>query len=248
MKPTTDVDTIRSVRFFRGLDETELREVVQVAQRNDHAHDSFLFYQGDAATRFYIILQGRIRLIQLTYEGHQVILGFVGPREGVGIIAAFDQADYPVSAQAVHACVTLSWDRATLNVLMERYPIIALHTLHMVANRFVELQNQYRELATERVERRVARALLRLIAQAGQHIDGGVLIDFPLSRQDLADMTGTTIYTVSRIFSSWEQQGLIESGRERVVIRQADRLTNIAEDIPDPPSDSPPQSCLNSLR
>ena len=98
--------------------------------------------------------------------------------------------------------------------------------------RFHELQDRYRELATERVERRVARALLRLARQTGTRTQEGVLLDLPLSRQDLGQMTGTTQYTASRILSGWEHKGLIVTGRERVVIRDPHGLVIIAEDLP----------------
>jgi CRP-like cAMP-binding protein len=100
------------------------------------------------------------------------------------------------------------------------------------------LQNQHRELATERVERRIARALLRLVPQMGREVADGVVIDLRLSRQDLADLTGTTLYTVSRTLSQWEKQGLVQSGRERVLIRLPHALAALAEDLPTPPADS----------
>ena len=104
--------------------------------------------------------------------------------------------------------------------------------MRLLAQHFTDLQDRYRELATERVERRVARALLRLVRQAGKRTEEGVHIDIPLSRQDLAEMTGTTLYTVSRILSEWEQKGLVNSGRERVTLRQAHEIMLIAEDLP----------------
>jgi CRP-like cAMP-binding protein len=104
--------------------------------------------------------------------------------------------------------------------------------VRFLAGRVKEFQDRYRELATERVERRVAHALLRLAAQIGKSADGGTLIDLTLSRQDIAELTGTTIYTVSRILSGWESRGIIESGRERVLVRDRDALTSIADDFP----------------
>jgi hypothetical protein len=81
---------------------------------------------------------------------------------------------------------------------MHRFPAIAINAARMIADRLHELQRQHRELMTERVERRIARALLRLPQHAGRRVEGGVQIDFPLSRQDLAQMIGTTLFTVSR--------------------------------------------------
>jgi CRP-like cAMP-binding protein len=116
---------------------------------------------------------------------------------------------------------------------MERMARLAINALHSVTQRTHELQDRYRELATERVERRVARALLRLVRQTGRRQpEGGVLIDMPLSRQDVAEMTGTTLYTVSRILSHWEQLGLVAGAREQVVILSSHGLVAIAEDLP----------------
>jgi CRP-like cAMP-binding protein len=92
------------------------------------------------------------------------------------------------------------------------------------------------------VEQRLARALIRLAGQAGQQTPTGVLIDLPLSRVDLAEMTGTTIYTASRVLSRWEHQGLVETGREWVLVRQPSALAAVAEDMPPiPPSEDLPE-------
>jgi CRP-like cAMP-binding protein len=115
--------------------------------------------------------------------------------------------------------------------LMERHPKLALNALRFVAGRLHELQVQYRQLATEKVERRVARALLRLVQQAGRRIDSGVLIDLPLSRDDIAQMTGTTLFTVSRIISRFEAEGILEAGRQRILIRNPHGLLKVADDL-----------------
>jgi CRP-like cAMP-binding protein len=169
----------------------------------------------------------------VTPEGHQVIIRFLGPGEGMGIIVVLSNTIYPLSAEVVTDCTALKWDYEATVLLMEDFPRLALNGLRLVAGRFHELQNRYRELATERVERRVARALLRLARQTGRRTERGVLIDLPLSRQDLGEMTGTTLYTVSRILSNWEQQELIETGRERVTILNPHGLVIIAEDLPE---------------
>jgi CRP-like cAMP-binding protein len=116
--------------------------------------------------------------------------------------------------------------------LVLRYPQLALNILRVVSAHVIEFQNRYRELATERVERRVARALLRLANQAGQKVAGGILIDVALTQQDLAEMTGTTRYTISRMLGEWEQRGLVKAGRGRVLVKQPHNLVVIAEDLP----------------
>jgi CRP-like cAMP-binding protein len=115
---------------------------------------------------------------------------------------------------------------------METHPTVAINAVRFIAERLHDLQRRYRQLMTERVERRVARALLRLVRDAGRRLATGVEIDFPVSRQDIAEMTGTTLYTVSRLMSSWEERGILGGGRQRIVLLKPHALVAIAEDLP----------------
>ncbi|HZD10856.1 MAG TPA: Crp/Fnr family transcriptional regulator [Candidatus Binatia bacterium] len=218
--------------LFSGLDESALQIALAESYRRRVRRGEFYFLQDDPATTFYVLLEGRARLSQLTPEGHQITIRYVGPGDGMGIIVALSDMAYPLSAEAVQDCLALAWEAGAVRRLMEQYPSLALGGLQLVAERFRHLQARYLELATERVERRVARALLRLARQAGKRVENGILLDLPLSRQDLGEMTGTTLYTVSRILSGWEQDGIISTGRERIVICKPHGLVTIAEDLP----------------
>ncbi len=110
-----------------------------------------------------------------------------------------------------------------------RYPTFAFNAIQMMAAHTQEFQERFRQMATERVERRLAQTLIRLASQSGRKVPEGILIDLPLTRQDLGEMTGTTLYTVSRLLTQWENQGLIIADRERIVIRFAHGLVSIAE-------------------
>jgi CRP-like cAMP-binding protein len=224
---------------FRGLQVAELQGVLQAARRRHVDRDAFFFHQCDQATAFYLLIQGEAKLTQVTSEGHQMLVRFARPGECFGVIAALRDAVYTLSAQAVDDCLALVWDGETVARLMERYPRISLNVLELIAGYYRRLLDRYQELVTERVERRVARTLLRLARQAGRRTEDGVLIGLPLSREDLAEMTGTTLYSVSRILSRWEHQGLVEAGRGWVLIRHPHALVAIAEDLsPDiPPED-----------
>ncbi len=220
--------------FLRGLSQEQGLAFLATGRERRAAAGTFLFYQDDPATLFYILLEGTVRLSQVTLEGHQVILHHVTPGEGIGIIIVLSNMPYPVTAEAVEDCVLLSWDADTTREQMLRTPQLAINGMEMVAHRFVQSQDRFRELATQRVERRVAHALVRLVRQVGRRVDDGILIDMPLSRQDLAEMTGTTLFTISRILSQWERDGWIRTGREQVTLVMAHELVAVAEDLPEP--------------
>jgi len=226
------LDLLGRSPLFRGAEEAELEAALTVAKHSQLERGEFFFHQGEPADYFYVIIEGQVRLSQLTAEGHQVIIHFMGPGDGMGIIVALSGTPYPLSAEVVTDCSALRWDYDSTLELMANSPKLAMNGLRLVGRRFQELQERYLELSTERVERRVARALLRLARQTGKRVDKGVLLDLQISRRDLGEMTGTTLYTVSRILSSWEQGELIETGRERIIIRQPHELVSIAEDLP----------------
>jgi CRP-like cAMP-binding protein len=217
--------------LFAALDAAALDEIRTAAQMTRVAAAATFFREGDPASSFFVLDSGSVKLTQLTPEGHQVVLRLVGPGDAFGGVAAFGGGTYPITAEAVTEAAAFEWPGSVMARLMERHPRLALNALQFVAARLHELEVRYRQLATEKVERRVARALLRLVQQAGRPIEAGVLIDLPLSRDDIAQMTGTTLYTVSRIVSSFETAGLLEAGRQRVVIRNPEALSRIADDL-----------------
>ena len=224
--------------LFRGLNPDDLLPIIQAAHPRTVSQDEFFFHQGAAAMSMYLLIAGKARLLQVTPEGSQVLLRFIASGEMFGGIAFLGEATYPASAQAVSDCTAAYWDGETMAHLMQQFSQIAFNAMRHMADRIEELQDRVRELSTERVERRIANALLRLAQQIGQKTPEGVLINLPLSRQDLAEMTGTTLYTVSRILSRWEQEGIVDTGRERVLIRVPHRLVIIAHDLPMPDSNT----------
>ena len=232
--PTTALHVLKNSPIFGSLTETEVEEALRCASTQSVTARDYFFMQGETSSAFLILVSGRIKLTRLTPEGYQVILRFIRPGEPFGAIATLDVRNYPASAEAVTDSSAVRWNGDAMRRIMIRFPQIALNILGLLSQQFRELQDRYIELSTERVERRLARALLRLTRHLGKETPEGILIDFSLSRQDLAETTGTTLYTVSRILSRWETQGIVKSEREKVLITRPHGLVTIAEDFPSP--------------
>jgi len=223
--PTDLVDTA----LFRSLPSSALEDVYAAGRRIDIDPEAFICRQGDPATAFYWLMEGHAKLTQVTEDGHQILARFLAPGDCCGIIAAHGGSEYQASVQAVEPCAVLGWSHDALTDLLRRHPQLALNALEVLAAQCQAWQRRYREATTARVEQRLALTLLRLARQSGERADNGVLINLPLSREDLAEMTSTTLFTVSRVMRRWEQRGIVELGRRRVVIRENHRLVNIAE-------------------
>lgn len=218
--------------LFDGLDQPSVDAIVRAGSVTRRKRGEFFFRQSQASDRFYVLRAGRIKLTQLTPDGELVLVRLVAPGEAFGGVAMFGHRTYPVSAQAAADSQALSWNGRVIAALMQRHPRLAMNTIELLAGRVQELQERFQELATQQVERRLARALLRLVSQAGRRVEGGVLIDVVLSRQDLAEMTGTTLFTVSRLLRQWDQRGVVRATRQRVLVRNPHALVQIAEEVP----------------
>jgi len=224
-----DRSLIAELPLFAGLAPAELDAILAEARSIRYPKNSAVFEEGGDAHSFFVLLHGHVRASKMTPAGQQVVVRYVTPGEIFGVAPAIGLTKYPATATAVDDSVALAWPSAAWPRLVAQHPTIATNTLETVGSRLQETHTRVIEMSTQQVERRVAHALLRLARQAGRKVEQGVEIDFPISRQDIAEMTGTTLHTVSRTLSAWESQGLIESGRQRVVLRDPHRLFTLAE-------------------
>lgn len=224
-----DRSVIAGLSLFEGLGPADLDSILKDARSVRFAKEATIFEQESEARSFYVLLAGHIRVVRITPDGRQVIARYISEGEIFGVAAALGRLTYPATAIAAVDCVVLVWPNAVWPGLSSRFPVLAAGTFKTVGARLNDTQTRVMELATEQVEQRVANALLRLVNQTGRKTDTGIEIDFPISRQDIAEMTGTTLHTVSRLLSAWEERGIVASGRQRVTVTDAHRLLMLAE-------------------
>ena len=223
-------EALAGMELFIGLAPPALAEVAARARLSHLAKNATVFEQGQLADRCHALINGRVRITQSDQDGAQLVVRFVGPGEMFGTVALFTDRAYPAEAVAVTDSIEISWTETALLDLIARHPQIAVNILKVVGARLREVQERLRELATQRVERRIAHVLLRLAARAGQMAGPGTLIDFPVTRKDVAEMCGATLHTVSRILTAWEKAGLLATDHRRITIRDPAALQRIAED------------------
>ena len=222
---------LANVPLFRGLTEAEQDAVLAQAHTRRVPKGGTAFDEGADATALFVLVSGRMKAVKTTPDGQQALVHFIDPSDFFGCVALMGYPTYPATAVALVESVVLSWDIATLKQLMATCPQIAANALPGLGDRLRDAHNQFLELSTEQVERRVAHALLRLVRHAGKKVEAGVEIDFPVTRQEIAEMIGATLHTVSRVLSAWESQGILEGGRQRIVVKKPHQLVAIAEEL-----------------
>ncbi len=215
--------------IFKGLADRQYTDLVKSGRRKTLRPKDILFHQGDPAISCALVNRGRLKLTKLNEQGKEVILRYIGTGEVTAAIAVLQNWDYPVTAESVEKTDVTVWDKPTMIQMMRVYPDIAINLLGIVLERIDDVQSRYLEVCTERVDQRIARSLLRLMRRAGLKTRDGIRIDIPLSRQNIADYSGTTLYTVSRTLSVWEKKGWISSGREKIVVTAPHDLVRFSE-------------------
>jgi len=223
---------LKQVIVFQNATDDDLQLILQNSIIRSMEESEFFFFQGDPADYLYILTSGQIKLLQTNPNGQNVNLRTIYPWQMFGALGAVRaNATYPASAQTLENSAALAIGSNFLHSMLETRPYLSFDLMKLMTSYIQEMQARYRELATERVEQRVASALLRLAAQTGTKADKETSIELSFSRQDLAEMTGTTLYTVSRLLSEWERREIISTGRERINILKPHELVRIADNL-----------------
>lgn len=214
--------------MFEGLTADQRQAWVVAARARDYARSAVIARQGDAATDLYLVVSGFLKVVQTTTDGHEMIVRFTGPGEPFGGVVALEGAAYPVTALAAQATRVLGWHVNVLQALLDKTPQVRTNLMREMAAHMTDAFTRVHELSTARVGQRIAHALLRLMRQCGRPgAHGGIVLTQTLTRQELADLTGTTLYTVSRTLSQWTSDGVLGSEGRRLVILDDARLEKL---------------------
>lgn len=227
--PTLDRSLISGLPHFQGLGSDDLDRILANARSSRYPKNAAIFEQEDEARHFHLLLSGHVRVVKTTPDGHQVIARYINEGELFGIAVAMGRTTFPASAVAAADCVVLTWPNSEWHELQSRFPSFGASAYETIGSRLQDTQARVMEMSTAQVEQRIANALLKLVNQAGRKTEGGIEIDFPITRQDIAEMTGTTLHTVSRLLSAWEDEGLVKSGRQKVAVTDPHKLLLVAE-------------------
>lgn len=220
---------LRANAVFAGVPPREVEALAAVALEERHRARTHVFMEGDAARWFYLVKSGHVKILRHSKTGRDVVLELLGPGEVFGGVAVIEKRPYPASAQATEATVVLKIPAEPMIALAERHPAFVREMALMIGRRLRAAHDSVASLAVDPVEARLAATLLRLAAREGARGKAGVTLPFPLTRQSLADMTGTTVETTIRVLSRWIKDGLLADEGGRLVLGDLDALRDRAE-------------------
>lgn len=229
MASKLDESLLRDVGPFRRLEKARIREILDLATPRRFDAGAAVFHEGHDADRFYLLMDGVIRVVRTTDAGDTVTALHIPAGQLFGIARALRRESYPATAICAAECLTLSWPMGLWDGFTAKYEGFAEEGYRTLGSRVGEMNARIVELATQQVEQRIAGALLRLVTQSGRKVADGIEVGFPVTRQDISEMTGTTLHTVSRLLSGWEKQGIVASRRRHITVTDPHRLAMIGE-------------------
>jgi CRP-like cAMP-binding protein len=221
-------DLLRQTTIFRRLSPDDRQRLAAVASVRAYDKGALLFSEGDASDQLYTVVSGRVKVFKTTPRGTDVILEIFGPGDPVGAVAVYESRPYPATAVALEPTTCLLISRQAFFSLLEAYPTMVRGLLTGLTHRLVELTNRLAELSGGRVEARLARFFLKLATDMGQPRSEGAFIPLALSRQELADMIGTTIETAIRIMSRWGKDNVVRTEKDGFVVVDRTALETMA--------------------
>jgi CRP/FNR family transcriptional regulator len=213
------IETLNKSEIFANLKPQELNEISNYFEVMEYKNNETIFIEGDPSDKFYLVAEGSVKILKHTVMGKDIILEMMSTGDIFGGVAVLDKKPFPASAQAMQSTVVIWISRHNLLRIMDDYPTLKLDIVKYFSDKLRDAHEMLKNIATERVERRIASLLVKLSEKVG--VDNGDFrkIDFPLTRQEISEMVGTTVETCIRTMSKFQKSGIIKSSDGRVMIK-----------------------------
>ena len=221
---------LKGTTLFSSLSPQDLSAVSALFMEEEFEKDQYVFTEGDPPDWLYIVKEGTVKMVKHSPSGREMIISIMTSGDVIGEVAVFGGGPYPATAQGMGRGVILKLAKKDFVSLLRRYPSIALEIIGDLGRKLRAAVNVARELRGERVEGRIAMVLLKLARKVGTAVEGGVMLTIPLTRQDIADMVGSTIETTIRTISRFKKEGIVKDAKGRMFI-DVKRLANILKDM-----------------
>ncbi|GBD95886.1 MAG TPA: Crp/Fnr family transcriptional regulator [Nitrospirae bacterium] len=213
------IETLKKSEIFSSLKDEELSKISELFENVSYKNNETIFIEGDPSDKFYLVGEGSVKILKHTLMGKDIILEVMSPGDIFGGVAVLDKKPFPASAQAMESTTVIRISRRNLIKIMEEYPILKLEIVKYFSDKLRDAHEMLKNIATERVEKRVASLLLKLSEKVGVEDGGYRKIDFPLTRQEISEMVGTTVETCIRTMSKFQKSGMIKSSNGRISIK-----------------------------
>jgi CRP-like cAMP-binding protein len=222
------IKDLKKIDLFKNLSDDELKELEPYLVTSSYKKKKEIFSEGEPPEWFFIVSKGKVKITKLSHEGKEIILEIISPTDIFGGVAVIRGFPYPANAVAMEDTEALKISRKNLMRLVDRFPNLMYCIALQLGDRMKSSYDSLKNIALERVEARIAALLLKLSKKVGVDTDKGTLIDMRLTKQDVADMVGTTVETSIRTFSKFKKEGLVTVADGKFFIKDRKALAELS--------------------
>jgi len=222
------IKNLQKMDLFKNLSGEDFKELEPYLTTTVYKKKDDIFTEGDAPEWFYIVSTGKIKITKISHDGKEIILEIISPNDIFGGVAVLRNFPYPANAVAMEDSEVVKISRKNLMRLVDRFPNLMYIIALQLGDRMKSSYDSLKNIALDRVEARIAALLLKLSNKVGLETDEGLVIDMRLTKQDVADMVGTTVETSIRTFSKFKKQGLVADSDGKIVIKDKKGLSELS--------------------
>lgn len=223
------MSNLKEISIFQGLSDAKLKEIEPFPIKRTYRKKDIIFSEGDPSDWFYFVLKGEVKITKLSMDGKEIILEIIHPADFFGGLAVLRGFPYPANAVAREDCEVLRISRENIKTILDRHPDLMMKIMQSIGDRVRDSHETTRSIALDKVAPRIAALLLKLAEQAGRKTDRGTEVDMKLTKQDIAEMVGTTVETSIRTMSRFKKLGLIEEKDGKVIVKNLPGLSEIED-------------------
>jgi CRP-like cAMP-binding protein len=217
---------IRQFALFSNVPPGVCEEMLGAAHQRQLSRGQTIHIQGDPVRQVWLLISGSAKVVQFGRNGAEVILRLCGPGELVGTLGLSTKGRHCATARSLCDCTALVWETGVFESVSRRFPILRFNTALILAKQLQDMEERFREISTYRVAARLSREIGRLIDKVG-HPDKGA-VEISISREELAQLIGTTVFTVSRLLADWDKRGIVAARRGAVLVQDRKALENFS--------------------
>jgi CRP-like cAMP-binding protein len=222
------VKKLKQIDLFQNLSDDELKELEPYLVTASYKKKEYIFSEGDPPEWFFFVSKGKVKITKISHEGKEIILEIISPTDIFGGVAVIRGFPYPANAIAMENSEVMKISRKNLMRLVDRFPNLMYCIALQLGDRMKSSYDSLKNIALERVEARIAALLLKLAKKVGVESKQGLMIDMRLTKQDVADMVGTTVETSIRTFSKFKKEGLVADADGKIVIKNRKGLAELS--------------------
>lgn len=226
-----DVELLSGVSIFSKLSRQDLEELGRLAVFKTWPAEAAICFQGEPSDSMYLLLSGSVKVVETSSEGEPRILGILEHGEFFGELAMLDGQPRSATVTTCETCETASISHVDFRKFVSARPEVMWKVTEALCERVRKTSDDMLEMTSHDVPHRLLTTLTRLCEKHSQRrADGSLLITMKLSLRELAAMVGANTNEVGRYLRQYQQEGLLELGKDRqLIVRDPGALARAVE-------------------